>query len=148
MWRAFVRAGKNMQPSEDHPGTSGPVPIRKFTGSPRKRQMHRNAHNLRHWTKRRPSVEEVLVEIVNAPMLRRGRSKAGQGKRGSEYMLAETCIRVLGIKRVDEQRKVRLDWLRWHVQVKQRRSRHFPGNPTLLDQPQERLSGSKHGQTL
>src|SRR5258707_11095658 len=109
MWRAFVRTGENMQPSEDHPGTSGPVPIRKFIGSPRKRQMHRDAHNLRHRTKWRAAIEEVLVEIVNPPMFRRGRSNAGQGKRGSEYMLAETCIRVLGIKRVDQQRKLRLD---------------------------------------
>src|SRR5712672_837719 len=111
MWRAFVRAGENMQPSEDYLGTSGPVPIRKFIGSSRKRQMHRDAHNLRHRTKRRAAIEQVLVEVLYAPMLRRGRSKAGQGQGRRQHMFAEAGVRVLGIKRVDQQHKVRLDRL-------------------------------------
>ena len=78
MGRALVWAREDMQASEDHFRPSGTIPIRQFVSSPRKRKMHRDAHNLRHGTKWWTAVEQIFVPIFNPPMRRRGRGKAGQ----------------------------------------------------------------------
>lgn len=55
-------------------------------------------------------MKQVLVPILNSPSVGSGGGEAGQGKRGSEDMLAEAGVRVLGIEGVDKKRVARLNW--------------------------------------
>jgi hypothetical protein len=77
-----------------------------------------------------------------------GCGKAAQGEGRREHVLAETRIRVLRIKRVDQQsilwshRAARL------MGIKRRWGGHLGGNPALPDGAKEGLVGCNHGRTL
>ena len=127
--RAFVRARKNVQPSENHLRAPSAIPVRQFIGPPRESQMHGDADDLRHRPKWRSSIEKILVPVVNAPMFRRGGGETGQGERWREHVLAEAGIRILGIEGVDQERVVRLDRSAWNAWVEERAQSRVTSTP-------------------
>src|ERR1700686_3696746 len=120
------------------------IPVHKLISAPRESQMHGDSHDLRHGTKRRTSVEQILVPVLHPPMLGRRRSKAGQGKRGREHVLAEARIRVLGIEGIDQERVMGLDRAAWFVRLERRRGGHLARNPPSGDGAKRGLTGCNH----
>src|SRR5258708_5004974 len=110
--------------------------------------MHRDAYDLRHGPKRRTSVEQIFVEVLNSPIRWRGRGEAGQRQGRREHMFGEAGICVFGIKRIDQQGIVRLDAASGFVPVKRRWSGHLPRDPTLLKYAEERFVRRDHCHTL
>src|SRR5271157_5787664 len=148
MRRAFLGTRQNVQPAEDYLRSPGTIPIRQLVGAAGKRQMYRDSYDLRHRPKWRPSVEQILVPILDAPVCGSRRGKAGQGKGRREHVLAEARIRVLGIEGIDQQGIVPLDTLLDDARVdrlaalagiERGSGGHFTGNPALQDGTDERV---------
>src|SRR5882757_2620787 len=93
-----------MQATEHDAAALPAIPVGQLIGAPGKRQMDGNTHYLWKGITRGWTLKQVLVPIAKVPMRRCCASNACESEAGSEYMFAVTCPRVLGIKRIDEQR--------------------------------------------
>src|SRR5262245_8541937 len=65
--------------------------------------MNCDAHHLRHRSRWRRPLQQVLIPITHAPMGRSRRRDARQRQGWGEDMFAETRVRILGIKWVQQQ---------------------------------------------
>src|ERR1700730_17653395 len=110
--------------------------------------MHSDPHYMRHGTKWRSAVEQILVPVLNPPVLRSGRGETGQRERRREDVLAEAGMGVLGIEGIDQKGIVRFDCFAGFGWLKHGRSIHFAWNPALWDRANERIVGFDHEQTL
>src|SRR3984957_4125305 len=142
--RTFVRARENMQTAEDHLRSAGSIPVGEFIRAFGERQMHRNADNIRHGMRRRPTVEQVLVPIFDAPVRGRSRGEAGERECRRQDVLAEAGVRVLGIEGINQERIVRLERAGSDNGIKRRRNLHFKWNPAFGNRAKERLVRAGH----
>ena len=92
-----------MQSTENDLRSAGAIPIGQFVGAPGKGQVHGDANDLGHGIVRRPSMQQVLVPIFDAPVGGRGGGEAGQGQSRSQHVLAKAGVGILGIEGVDQQ---------------------------------------------
>src|SRR5579864_1541023 len=144
----FVGAREYVQAAENYFRAAGAIPVRQFEGAPRKGQVHCDANHLRHGMEWWATVEQILVPVLHAPMLGSRGGKAGEGQRGREHVLAETCVRIFGIEGIDQQRVVRLNRSAGFARIKRGGSGHLAGNPALAEGAMERLIGGDHRVTL
>src|SRR5580765_8261912 len=96
----------------------------------------------------RPSIEQVLVPIFDAPACGCRCCEAGQRERRGEYVLAKAGIRVLRIEGIDQQCIASLDESSRLGGIETRRGRHLTGNPALWDGAVEGLVRVDHEVTL
>src|SRR5580658_5643092 len=148
MRRAFVGTGQHMQPAEDYFRAARAIPVGQLVSPARKREMDRDSHDLRHGMKRRTAIEQVFIPVLDSPVRRRGRGKAGQRQSRCEYVLAEAGIRVFGVERINQQCVVRLDSVCGLAGIESRSGCHFRRDPALLDEVQEGFVGCGHACTL
>src|SRR3954470_13411166 len=113
MWSAFLRTREYMQPAEDYFASALSIPVSQFVSTSRERQMHSNADSLRQRFIRRPAMQQIFIPIPPPPVSRSGCREAAERQCWSQYMLTEASVRILGIKRIDEQGVSRFDWSRW-----------------------------------
>jgi len=104
----FIGTRQNVKATQDHASSSTSIPLRQGIRSLGKGEMHGNANHLRKRLPRRRPLQKVLVPVSHFPIPRGSAGDACQGKGGSENVLAETRVRIFGIKRVDEQS---ISWL-------------------------------------
>src|SRR6185295_19496861 len=101
---AFVGAGEDVQTAEDDSRAAPSVPGGELENSGGEGEVDADADDLRHRPPRRRTLEQVFVPVLDLPTRRRRAGDAGERERGREHVLAEAGVRILRIKRVDQQR--------------------------------------------
>jgi len=99
---AFFRAREDVQAAEDYFCSALTVPAGKCVRAGGKGEMHADTDDLGHGIVRWRATEEILVPVLDAPVRGSGCGEAGHGEAGSEHVLAETGVGILGIERVEE----------------------------------------------
>src|SRR3954447_742084 len=120
-----------MQAAQHDLTSAVPVPLREFERSLGEGQMDRDAHYLRHGYKRRPSIEQVLVPILELPVFRCRRGEAGQRQCWRQYVFPKTCVGIFRVERIDQQRIPRLYWPCKRCGIEEWWPRHLGREPWL-----------------
>src|SRR3984957_5849531 len=110
--------------------------------------MDGDADHLRHGPKRRTSVEQILVKVLDAPVRWRSCRKAAQRQSRCEHVLAEAGVGVLGIEGIDQQRVMRFERYPRFVGIKSRHNSHLRWKPAPGNVTKEGFAGCDHECTL
>ena len=116
----FIGARKHVQATQDDLGPAPTIPRRQLVRPIRERQMDRDSDDLRKRLPWRRALQQVFVPVRDFPVRRRRAGDARQRQRRRQHVLAETRVRILGIERVDQKRKLRLRWARFNLGIEAR----------------------------
>ena len=117
-----------MQSSQDNDRTPLAIPSRKFERAVRKGEMDGNADDLREGMARRMSLKQILVPVIDGPVLRRARGNARQSERRGQHVLAKAGMRVLWIEGIEQEGVMRDYSIGSECNVESRSFAHSPGN--------------------
>ena len=101
---ALLRTRDYVQPPKNDLCPLRAIPPGQFECPLGECQVNGDSHHLGQRIARRCPLKQVLVPIADFPRLRSRRRDRCQRQRRRQHMLAETRLRILGIKRIDEQR--------------------------------------------
>ena len=146
--RTLFGAREDMQAAQHDLTSAAPVPLREFERSLGEGQMDGDAHHLRHGRKRRPPIEQILVPILELPVLRCRRREAGQRERWRQHVLPKTRVGVFRVEGIDQQRIARLYRSCERCGVEEGRLRHLGRAPSAPRRHHPRLVSSSHAVTL
>src|SRR5262245_46076454 len=132
MGRRFLLRGEHVKAPEDHASSPVSIPGCQLVGSGRKRQVDGEAYDLRKGYPRRRPLQQVLVPVPDLPLWWGRSGDTRERQRGREDVLTEAGVRILGVERIDQQRRSGMRWPGLKKRVEPRRDTHLLGNPKRL----------------